>query len=276
MKDSPKNGLKKIGIIFLAGMSLSAVNLAFAIENQADNEAETKAEVQVESQVEANANNSDQNATPMVEAKQEAANASNASNASSESNARALTQLVDIIKPLDSLQGGFSQKVVNERGKVLHQSQGKMWLKKPGQFRWEILGKDKRTVISDGKKVWDYDPELSQVTITQLSKGKSTAPIFFLTGDADTISNDFEVRSLGQGKCLNGSDQCFELKPKVASSSFLWIKVGFNDNQLKEMEMLDQLGQRSQFAFHNLSMNQVISAKQFRFVPPKGVDVVKN
>lgn len=195
---------------------------------------------------------------------------------SSDAPENALARLKEVLTPITSLQGGFQQKVSTEKGKTLHQSAGKMWLKKPGQFRWEVDGKAKNLIVSDGKQVWNYDAELSQVTIQKLPKTKGTTPIYFLTGDVDSIGNDFTVTSLGVGKCMKDSDACFELKPKGGSSTFHWIKVGFRDKTLKEMELLDQLGQHSLFSFHSLVVNKNIPQKQFHFTPPKGVDVVRH
>lgn len=189
----------------------------------------------------------------------------------------ALSSLKNILSPVSSIQGTFNQKVMNENGKVLNETDGRLWLKKPGQFRWEVHGKDKRLVVSDGKQVWDFDPELEQVTIQNLPKSKSSTPIYFLTGDVNSLGNDFSVKVLGTGtQCLKDSDTCFELTPKGQSSSFHWIKIGFLNNVLKEIELLDQLGQRSIFSFHKLSVNENISPKQFHFTPPKGVDIVRN
>lgn len=199
-------------------------------------------------------------------------------NGNSNSDFSALSQLKELLGPISSIQGSFNQKVMNERGKLLRQSQGMMWLKKPGKFRWEVQGKSKHLIVSNGKDVWDFDPELSQVTIQSLPKTKGNTPIYFLTGDISAVSQDFSVEAItaDAGKCLNSSDTCFELKPKASSSTFHWIRIGFSENVLKEIEMLDQLGQHSLFSFQKVSTNQSISQKQFQFVPPNGVDIIRN
>ncbi len=195
----------------------------------------------------------------------------------SSSDAEAISHLKAILGTVSSLHGNFNQKIINEKGKILQQTQGQMWLKKPGQFRWEVLGHSKRTVVSDGKQVWDFDPDLEQVTVQSLPKKKGSMPIYFLTGQVDTLDNDFIIKSYGEnGKCMQNCDQCFELIPKASSSSFQWLHVGFKNNSLKELELFDQMGQRSLFSFQNLAKNASISAQHFRFTPPKGVDVVRN
>jgi outer membrane lipoprotein carrier protein len=190
--------------------------------------------------------------------------------------ATATTDLKNILAPVQSLTADFQQKMTSEKGRILQQSTGKMWLKKPGQFRWEVLGKEARLVVSNGKQVWDYDKDLEQVTIQKLSKGEVRAPIFFLTGEVNSIDRDFNVKNISiAGKsCMQGSDQCFELYPKNEQTPFQWIRVGFKNKILKDLEILDQLGQHSFFSFENTKMNPSVSPGQFSFTPPKGVDVV--
>lgn len=196
-----------------------------------------------------------------------------------------------VLSQVDSLQGNFKQEICTEKGKILQQCEGKMWLKKPGLFRWEVLGKDQRIVVADGKKVWDYDIDLEQVTVQPFTKGQSTAPIFFLTGDTNSLSKDFSVSFFNSadnssaGKNINeknikdfknfqDSDQVFELKPKSSQAAFQWIRIGFKNKALNELEVLDHLGQVSSFTFEKVQQNTSIEKKLFQFKTPKGVDVV--
>lgn len=184
--------------------------------------------------------------------------------------------LKSLLTPISSMQANFSQTVKNQQGKVLQSLSGKVTLKKPGQFRWEVVGRDPRLVIADGKEVWDYDKDLEQVSVQKLEKGQTRAPIYFLTGDVNALDQDFTVTELSSKKCLQNSDQCFELKPKKSEGAFQWIRIGFKSKKLNEMEMLDQLGQYSRFSFKNVTLNSPIPANIFKFTPPKGVDVLRN
>src|SRR5215467_1914400 len=166
------------------------------------------------------------------------------------------TELKALLSEVNTLQGNFQQQIVNGKGAVLQKSAGKMWLKKPGQFRWEVKGKDQRVVVADGKQIWDYDVDLEQVTVQKLSKGQAAAPIFFLTGETAALARDFTIMAVeSKGQCLKDSDQCFELKPKQQQGSFQWIRLGFKHKALKELELLDQLGQHSFFQFDQVVLN---------------------
>jgi len=183
-----------------------------------------------------------------------------------------------LLQPISSLQGSFQQTVKSEKGRVLQRYSGKVSLKKPGQFRWEVLGREQRLIVADGNTVWDFDKDLDQVTVQKLDKGQTRAPIYFLTGDVSSLDKDFTIRKLSSknGTCLQGSDTCFELKPKREEGSFQWIRLGFKAKILNEMQVLDQLGQLSDFIFKDVQLNKDIPVSQFRFTPPKGVDVLQN
>lgn len=187
-----------------------------------------------------------------------------------------LEALKKLLGPVQSLKAKFEQKLINEQGKVLESAQGSMILKKPGRFVWKVEGLDPKWVVSDGKKVWDYDKELAQVTVYALAKGESRAPIFFLTGDVETLNKDFRVKKLNI--VSKHSDLYFELTPipqNEADSSFQSIKIGFKNKLLHELELKDQLGQLSRFTFSQVVLNGAVDDAVFKFTPSKGVDVVE-
>lgn len=201
-------------------------------------------------------------------------------NVSEKTNANSSEALKALLSPVQNLQGNFEQSMVSENAKVLQKLSGKMHLKKPGKFRWEIIKPEPRLVIADGKKVWDYDKELDQVTVQKVVKGQSKAPIYFLTGEVDSLDKDFIITPVAQSAnskiCMQKSDACFELKPKKGEGSFQWIRIGFKDKKIHELELLDQLGQRSRFDFTEVQINQEVPDSLFQFTAPKGVDVLEN
>jgi len=188
--------------------------------------------------------------------------------------------LKNVLNPITSIQGNFQQKMLNEQGQVLQENTGKVWVKKPGKFRWEVRGKDQRLVVTDGHKMWDYDSDLEQVVIQAASPEQRSAPIFFLTGDVEALSKDFSVNTLkasgANTPCMTKSDQCFELKPTSKQGMFQWIRIGFKAGKLRDLELLDELGQHSVFHFKDLVLNSEIPLQYFQFIPPEGVDVVSH
>lgn len=187
-------------------------------------------------------------------------------------------ELKALLQPVTRMQANFQQKVMNEEGKILQSTTGSLWLEKPGKFRWEIKGDAPRWVISDGTRVWDYDADLSQVSVRKLFQKEEKLPISFLSGDVDTLEQDFKIKN-----CTRRDATCFELVPKESSDPnvkeekpgiFQSIQLIFKDKVLIELQTVDQLGQRTVFRFSDVKTNAPISPTRFQFVPPKGVDVI--
>ncbi len=176
-----------------------------------------------------------------------------------------------LLAPINSMEGKFQQKVTNENGKVLQTSFGVFALQKPKQFRWEVKGKAARLVVSNGKKVWDYDEDLAQVSVRILSNREQKLPIFFLSGDTASLEKNFEIKS-----CSAIQNTCFELHPKASGKQdiFQKIRLQFKAKVLVELETLDELGQKTVFRFSDLKINPKLSANRFQFVAPKGVDII--
>ena len=64
------------------------------------------------------------------------------------------------------------------------------------------------------------------------------------------------------------------LIPLDEDSSFTEVRIGFEDNRLRFMELLDTLGQRTRMSFVDLKENGPIDNQVFDFLPPVGVDVI--
>ena len=65
------------------------------------------------------------------------------------------------------------------------------------------------------------------------------------------------------------------LQPKASASDFERVSLAFDARgELAAMELLDKLGQSTQIEFRSARRNVALDDKLFRFVPPKGADVI--
>jgi outer membrane lipoprotein carrier protein len=65
-----------------------------------------------------------------------------------------------------------------------------------------------------------------------------------------------------------------EAKPKDREAGFERIRMGFDAKGLQAMELTDNFGQTTILRFTKLDPNAKVDAKEFRFDPPKGADVL--
>ncbi|QLH43536.1 MAG: outer membrane lipoprotein chaperone LolA [Coxiellaceae bacterium] len=169
-----------------------------------------------------------------------------------------------------SMQAGFTQILSDSNGNKMQQTQGIMALSRPGKFHWEITNPTPQLLVADGHYLWIYDKSLSQATKQTLSGMRTSNPASLLSGSTDTIQKRFDVKKLNNKQNMTG----FQLQPKMHDDIVQWIQLYFQQGQLKEMRIADNLGQLSTFRFSNVKLNQNLNPALFRFKPPRGVDVI--
>lgn len=170
---------------------------------------------------------------------------------------------------IHTMHANFSQ-IVRAKHRVISKSKGTMVLAKPNQFRWEIKRPMAQTVIADGRKVWVYDVDLEQVTVSKQTRNLGAAGALFLNQDPDAISRDFTVRFNQQG-----TSEVFDLQAKSSKANFEKVRVIFDNNTLQTIELDDQVGQHIIIHLSQVVVNQREPAAMFQFRIPKGVDVVQ-
>jgi outer membrane lipoprotein carrier protein len=168
-----------------------------------------------------------------------------------------------------AMRANFYQLVTDKQGRKIQEVYGQMQLKRPNKFRWDYNKPFEQQIISDGKQVWLYDTELAQVTVRELSKALGSSPAALLAGD-DSLDKNFKLMNATRTDNLDW----VIATPKDKDTGFDQISLGFKDNALQEMDLLDSFGHQTKIVFTKLESNPVIDAKTFLFKPPKGVDVV--
>jgi outer membrane lipoprotein carrier protein len=168
-----------------------------------------------------------------------------------------------------AMRANFYQLVTDKQGRKIQEVYGQMQLKRPNKFRWDYNKPFEQQIISDGKQVWLYDIELAQVTVRELSKALGSSPAALLAGD-DNLDKNFKLMNASRTDNLDW----VIANPKDKDTGFDQISLGFKDNALQEMDLLDSFGHQTKIVFSKLESNPEIDAKTFLFKPPKGVDVV--
>jgi outer membrane lipoprotein carrier protein len=167
-----------------------------------------------------------------------------------------------------SLTGEFEQRVFDPDGVLNTAYGGHFWLVRPGRFRWEYGTPYQQLIVSDGARVWFYDPDLEQVTIRRLDGPAGALPTALLSGDTD-LSKSFIVAASETD--VNWVD----LTPLSEDAGFTRVRLYLPDGELVAMVLEDGLGQTTEFDFRELARNAVVDPARFRFQPPAGVDIIE-
>ena len=170
---------------------------------------------------------------------------------------------------LQGLDGRFVQRVFDADGKLTEETQGRVALAAPRQFRWEYEEPWPQLIVADGDHVWVYDPDLEQVQVRKQALEEQHSPLAALVDPAE-LDRQFKVAA---APAENGLEWVV-LKPKADDAQIESARLGFKGKELARMTMRDALGQTTEIAFQDWRRNPEFALGTFAFTPPEGVDVV--
>jgi outer membrane lipoprotein carrier protein len=179
-------------------------------------------------------------------------------------------RLNELLDPLETYVGDFEQRILDGDGERLQEARGRMWLSRPGKFRWEVEAPYQQEVVSDGERLHLYDPDLEQVTVQRLDRRVTHTPALLLSGSADELTDNYDVTMRDEGE-----EAIFVLQPKGDDTLFEELALRFRDDTLDGLEMTDSTGQRTAIAFDEVRMNESIEDSRFAFEIPDGADVIR-
>jgi outer membrane lipoprotein carrier protein len=187
----------------------------------------------------------------------------------SAAHAASLERFKSFVQTTQSARANFEQKVYDRDRKLISEASGTFAFQRPGRFRWVYSKPAEQLIVGDGERVWIYDRDLNQVTVRKLSRALGSTPAALLAGSSD-IEAAFELSDAGSRDAL----EWLEARPREREAGFERIRMGFDANGLKAMELTDHFGQTTVLRFSNVQRNAKIDPSDFRFQPPKGADVL--
>jgi outer membrane lipoprotein carrier protein len=183
--------------------------------------------------------------------------------------AAAIDRFKSFVRATQAARADFDQKVHDRSGKLTQETKGSFVFQRPGLFRWVYAKPVDQVIVGDGERVWIHDRDLNQVTVRKLSAALGSTPAALLAGSAD-IEKAFELSDAGSRDGL----EWLEAKPREREAGFERVRMGFDAEGLRAMELLDHFGQTTHLRFSNLVRNPKVDRSEFRFEPPKGADVL--
>lgn len=183
-----------------------------------------------------------------------------------------LSRVDAYLGPLKTLAADFVQVVRDSKGQITSRATGTLTISRPDRFRWDYREPYLQTIVADGKKLWLYDADLEQVTVRSLEQGLGSTPAMLLSGSGKAgeafVAGPIERR---------GDWTWCVLLPRQRGSDFERVSLAFTARgEIAAMELVDKLGQATGIEFSDVRRNGKVDETAFRFVPPKGADVIGN
>jgi outer membrane lipoprotein carrier protein len=184
--------------------------------------------------------------------------------------ADASAQLRTFIADVPAATGQFSQQRTDAQSQGKAPQSGEFSFRRPGQFRWAVKKPYEQLIVSDGKQVYQYDPDLAQVSVRKVDQSLGASPAAILFGSG-SLEEAFDISNL---PARDGLDW-LRAKPRSADAGFTHVDIGFGDGLPARLELLDSFGQTTRIDLSHIVSNPKLDAGEFTFTPPPGVDVVK-
>jgi outer membrane lipoprotein carrier protein len=170
---------------------------------------------------------------------------------------------------LKGLDTGFEQTVADGAQRETQHTRGTLQILRPGRFRWTYEEPYEQVIVTNGSKLWVYDPDLAQVTVSKLDASIGNTPALLLSTDRP-LDELFLITELPPQDGI----AWVQLDPRQEDANFTRVRLGFEHETLHAMEVVDGFGQTMTIRFSGLRRNPALGPAGFEFTPPAGVDVV--
>jgi len=181
-----------------------------------------------------------------------------------------MDRLNHFFEGLGSLRADFSQTVIDASAFSLQESSGVLIMQRPDKFLWDYQRPYQQAIIADGKKIYIYDADLEQVTIKPMLKSMGDTPMLLLSSGG-ALDESFVISETGEEAGL----AWLQLTPKGPQTNFTMMRLAFDKQTLRIMELVDSFEQTTRLQFSEVKRNPRIDNALFKFVAPPGVDVIE-
>jgi len=184
--------------------------------------------------------------------------------------ASAQEQLQGFVSKVQAATGNFSQYTVGAQGQTKPAQSGQFAFQRPGRFKWDVLKPYAQQIVSDGQQLFQFDPDLNQVTVRKVDQAIGSSPAAILFGSG-SLEQSFTVTALQDKDGLSW----LRAKPRNGEAGFVHVDLGFSGGLPARIILLDAFGQNTHIELSGLVPNPKVAVEVFRFVPPAGADVVR-
>jgi outer membrane lipoprotein carrier protein len=187
-----------------------------------------------------------------------------------------LNEIQSRYEKTNDFEADFIQEYVGKGIRQSSRGEGKVYFKKKGMMRWDYTVPNQK-LVSDGQKLWYYQPEEKQVLVSDVSSVlKEKTPLAFLAGEGK-LNRDFSFLNLNESVSQKEDNYVIELVPKEAipTLSKLVLTVDKKGYIVLQADVFDGVGNLTRTRFINIKTNVGTPRSFFQFATPPGTEVIK-
>ena len=181
---------------------------------------------------------------------------------------RPMVKLDKLLSNIDTITAEINQLIVESDGGILEESQIIMHIKRPEGFYWETVTPFPELLVTNGKRLWNYQPDLEQVVIEDWNPDQSALAAQLLYGKTENLEEDYYIVAIEAEQ-----SQTFELKPKSPDNLYELITISFINSSLELIYIENSSGERTAWQFTSSDINPPLGEDLFEFIPPDGIEL---
>jgi outer membrane lipoprotein carrier protein len=166
----------------------------------------------------------------------------------------------------------FRQTVTYSTFGTTKESNGKLWIQKPGKMRWDYSEKKKDVVqvkksfISNGSYLYMVEHDNKQVVKKNLANDLMPVAVSFLYGKGD-LKAEFNAELDKSGKFGTKEEIVLKLTPKKPSAQYknLYLVVAASDFHVTQSIIIDSSDNTNHFRFYSPDFKSSVNARWFEF-----------
>lgn len=172
---------------------------------------------------------------------------------------------------LNAFRGDFTQVLSHKESGAKESRKGQLSFQKPLLIRWQTAKPHEETLVVTAKEIWDYLPDEEIAYRYPPSLAQDSRSIIQVITGQSALTKDFKIRQLGTENDLVK----LALYPKEPSPQMVEANIWVNPatGHIRRAKIVDFYGNANDVALDTFKPANKIDAAQFRFTPPKGVEI---
>jgi len=156
-------------------------------------------------------------------------------------------------------------------------TRGKLFQRRPNAFAMRFTEPKEDRIVADGRRLWLYTPSTTPGQVIRAAiPGTGTTGPNLIGQFVERPRERYDARYLRADSLPDGPVDVIALKPHASdlpySEATVWIAK--RDGLVRRIEIVETSGQRRIITLQHLTVNRPIPAREFRFSPKAGLQVV--
>lgn len=182
-----------------------------------------------------------------------------------------IAKIQEAYSGMDSFEADFDQTLKHKESGSTEKRKGKIVFQKPLLVRWQTYKPHEETLVVNREEIWDYIPEEDIAYRYSPSVAQDSRSIIqVITGQAK-LDKDFDVK---RGGTENGLAKMIlyprEPGPQMVEAA-IWVDPV--SGTIQRANVTDFYGNKNDIKFSSFKPGSRQPASQFKFKPPKGVEI---